>query len=212
MAGAETARLVISALCGALGALLLRSTLKVALALRARSTPLAVYDCAVSGTKPGEFGHCYGHEVGDEASTNGKAWEHDWHKVPATPPRQAIGEHTIYGPYINDFGRPGFFRVSFRIQGKGLPKTDEPVISLDVVQAAFGTERVLRLIGQRVIRARELSDSYQYFDIVCYASGTDIYEYRCAVLPDADATRKGTCTIRFDCIKIYAHPPIWESL
>lgn len=221
MPGTSLVELLLVALSGAIGALILRSAFKVALALRVRRKPRATHLCATSGTKPGEFRHCYGHAVDDDEdvkknknkkSTRGRAWKHTWDKLPPPPGTHVIGEHTLYGPYINDFGMPGTYRVAFRIRGAEIPKTDEPVISLDVVQAAFGTEHTLRLIGQRILRAEDLSDAYREFDIVCYASGTDIYEYRAAVLPDAKAVKGKTSEIFFDCVTVYAYPPIWDSI
>lgn len=112
---------------------------------------------------------------------------------------------------------PGFYRVRFRIRGDGLPRKDERskdederIIVLDVVQSRFGTDAVLRLLGQKVVRAREIRNSYRYFDIECYAAGTGVYEYRCAVLNEAKALKGGK--IHFDNIKVYSNPPIWEAL
>jgi hypothetical protein len=212
MAYARTTDLLISALGGAVGALILRSIFKVVGALRARLTPRAIHLCATSGSKPGEFDHCWGREVADNTSTTGRVWEHNWNSISPHPPHVPIGDHTIYGPYINDFGKPGSYRISFRLRGMNFPKTDEPVLALDVVQSPFGTERVLRLLGQRIIKAKELSGPYQYFDIVCYASGTDVYEYRCAVLRGTDTLTSSERTIRFDCVKVYSHPSIVDII
>ena len=212
MAATHTTNLLISALGGALGALILRSALKLVGAVWARMTPLAIHQYATSGAGPGEFDHCWGHQVDDKASTNGKPWEHDWNRIDSKPPHRAIGEHTLYGPYVNDFGKPGCYRVTFRLCGTHVHKSNEGVIALDAVQASFGTEKILRLLGQRIIKANELFGSYQQFDIVCYISGTDVYEYRCAVFRNADALASSARTIRFDCVKVYSHPPIWEIL
>jgi hypothetical protein len=141
---------------------MLRSTLKLIGALFARWTPLAVYDCACpEPSKPGDLRHSWGEPVPDPACTNRKAWEYSSTYIVRPGEPTITGEHTIYGPYLNDFGKPGFYRVRFRICGSDLPKTDEPVIVLNVVQARFGTEQILRLLGQRVIRAKELSGTYQ---------------------------------------------------
>lgn len=210
MASPEASSLVITALGGALGALVLRSAVKLLGALFARRTPIAVYECASpERLVPGDLRHSWGHEVADSATKGGKAWEYNSTSI-NRPGEQVTGEHTIFGPYLNDFGKPGFYRVSYRICGKGFPKTEEPVISLDVVQARFGTDQVLRLLGQRVIRAKELSGEYQDFDIVCHAPGTGVYEYRCAIIPKGVTLDKRA--IRFDRIKVYSHPPIWEAL
>lgn len=169
---------------------------------------MAIYDCAVlEPTKIGELRHTWGCREPDNSSTNGYAWEYSSVRIDRGG-EHITGEHTIYGPYLNDFGKPGFYRVRFRIRGIDVPKSNNPVISLDAVQARFGTDQTLRLLGQRIIRAHELSDSYQNFDIVCHAPGTGVYEYRCSVFYDAIAN--SDCKIRFDCIKVYSHPSIWD--
>jgi len=208
MATVQTTDLLISALGGALGALILRSTLRLIGTLLSRWKPLAIYDCAVlEPTKVGELRHTWGQQVPDTSSTNGKAWEYSSIRINKDS-EQITGEHTIYGPYLNDFGKPGFYRIRFRIRGIDTSKSNDPIIALDVVQAGFGTEQNLHLLGQRIIRASELSNSFHNFDIVCHASGTGVYEYRCSVFSDAIAT--SGCKIRFDCIKVYSHPLIWD--
>ena len=211
MANTQRLALLLSALGGAVGALLLRSALRLAGILYSRSKALAVYDCASSEpSKPAELRHTWGCQVPDVESTNGKAWEYKPIRIERPPGEQITGEHVIYGPYVNNFGKPGFYRVRFRIRGIDLPNTDERIMVLDVVQAGFGTETALRLLGQKIITARELSRTYEYFDVKCFASGTGVYEYRCTVFKDA-AALKGA-RVLFDNIKVYSDPPIWEML
>jgi hypothetical protein len=93
---------VSSALGGALGALALKITFKAAVVFQMRRTPLATYNCATSGTKPGQFGHCYGHAVEEDGADvkkrrNGKVWEHNWKKIDPIPPHRPIGKHTLFG-------------------------------------------------------------------------------------------------------------------
>ncbi|MGP8173637.1 MAG: hypothetical protein ACLP7O_03710 [Terracidiphilus sp.] len=172
--------------------------------------PLAVYDCAIpEPSRQLELRHTWGCQVIDPKSSTGNAWEYRPVRI-ERPGERITGEHTIYGPYVNDFGKPGFYRVRFRIRGNDLPRTDERVMALDVVQSRFGTDAILRLLGQKVVRARDMRNSYRYFDIECYASGTGVYEYRCTVLKDASALKVGR--ILFDNIKVYSNPPIWEAL
>ncbi len=210
---AHSSDLVITALGGALGALILRSALKLAGMAVARCRTLAVYDCAVpEPSKPGELRHSLGHRVQEEEKhhcTGNAAWEHDWNPI-AKVEEVVTGQHTIYGPYVNDLGKPGFYRVRFRLNGTGFTGSNDAVVGLDVVQAGFGTEKVLRLLGQRMVRAEELSDSYRRFDIVFFAEGTAVYEYRCTVFHGA--ADQPECRIRFDVIEVYSHPPIWEIL
>lgn len=82
-----------------------------------------------------------------------------------------------------------FHCAAFRIRGIDIPHTDERVIALDVVPSPFGTDKTLRLSGQKIVRARDLTRSYQYFNVECYASGTGVYEYRCTVFRDAAALK-----------------------
>jgi len=206
----EALTLIITALGGALGALVLRSLVKLIGAVISRHTPLAIYECAnTEQSGIGALRHSWGHEITDPESKSGRAWEHNSISI-SRPGERVTREHTIFGPYLNDFGKPGFYRVSFRLCGKGFPEIEESIIALDVVQARFGTEQTLRLLGQRIIRKKELSGKYQKFNIVCHAPGTGVYEYRCAVIPKG--TDVGKCVIRFDRIIVYAHPQIWEAL
>jgi hypothetical protein len=208
MGSAQAIYLLISALGGALGALILRSIVKFIGFLSYRWRPLAIYDCAVQEpTKVGELRHSWGDQKDDEYSTNRKAWEYSPVGT-ASCRTHILGEHTIYGPYLNDFGKPGFYRVRFRIRGINAPKSNDPVIALDVVKSPFGDDRTLILLGQRIIKANELFGHYQNFDIVCHAPGTGVYEYRCTVFPNMIKIEE--CKIRFDCIKIYSHPSIWD--
>jgi hypothetical protein len=210
MINTQLLSLLISALGGAVGALILRSLLKFIVVFYYRVKPLAIYSCANNEpSKAGELRHTWGQRIYDPKSSSKYAWEYGTNRI-ERPGESITGEHTIYGPYINDFGKPGFYRIRFRIRAMNLPKTDESIISLDVVQARFGTEAVLRLLGQRILKARELSKSYKYFDVVCFASGTGVYEYRCAVFGDAESI-KGK-KILFDNIKIYSHPSLLEIL
>ena len=199
---ADTTTLVISALGGAVGALLLRSTIKFIGASWARWTPLSIHDCSNPSTGPGDIHHGWGRRIDDPKATNKQAWEHTTQQLVASR------EHTIYGPYVNDFGRPGFYRIRFRIYGSGFQHTNEAVVMLDVIQSRFGTHRGLQIIGQRTVRAKDLAAQYRHFDVYCYAPGNSVYEYRCSVVPSAFNAAKHT--IRFDIIKVYMHVPLWE--
>jgi len=210
MANTQLLSLLISAFGGAVSALVLRSLLKLIGIIYFRFKPLAIYNCAnAEPSKPGELRHTWGQRVSDTKSSSKYAWAYSPNRI-ERPGEIITGEHTIYGPYVNDFGKPGFYRIRFRIRAIDLPETDESIISLDVVQARFGTESVLRLLGQKILKARDLSESYRYFDIVCFAEGTGVYEYRCAVFGEADSI-KGK-KILFDNIKIFSHPSLWEIL
>jgi hypothetical protein len=198
--------LFISALSGAVGALLLRSLFKLTGKLLSERLPVAVYRCAVHDTGPGGLHHGWGGAEMDEVASGGDAWAHGANQVSVFK-----REHTIFGPYTNDFGRPGYYKVTFRLRGRrNFPKTDAVVAVLDVVRAPFAYEKDLILIGQRVIRAREMKNSYRAFNIYCYYSGVGIYEYRCCV--KADKFNISENSVLFDTIKVYRHFPIWDIL
>jgi hypothetical protein len=192
MANTQWLPLLISALGGAVSALLLRSMLKLIWILYYRLRPIATYNCAEDApAKPGELRHTWGQRVPDPKSASKYAWEYGNNRI-ERPGESITGEHTIYGPYINDFGRPGYYRIRFRIRAIDLPKTDEA------------------MLGQRILRAHQLSKNYKYFDIVCFAEGTGVYEYRCAVFEKAQSIQGRK--IHFDTIKIYSHPSWLEIL
>jgi len=194
--------ILISALAGAVGALALRSLLKLAGKQWASMIPIARYVCSKDSEKPGYFRHGWGVAASDEQKTGKSVWSYSQTQI---RPR----EHTLYGPYVNDFGRPGFFRIRFRLSGHGFDKeSEEPVVVLDVIQAPFDRQRDHVVIGQRIIRSRELSGRYRSFDIVCYTSGTGVYEYRASVVRETfDA---GKTRIYFDNVRVYRYFPLWE--
>ena len=204
MSALPSLSLLIAALSGAVAALLLRSGLRLAAKTWVSRTPLATYDCSVDlDGKPGVLWHAWGCRVTDPDATDRQAWEH-------TDQQRSAREHTIYGPYANDFGKPGFYKITFRVFGLGFGRSIEPVIVLDVVQAPFGGRTDYVLLGQRIVKARELNGSYKDFSVFCYATGSGVYEYRCRVLPSA--YRPDQHTIRFDAVKVYFHLPIWEVI
>ena len=206
----ENSSLLLSAFGGALGALLLRSSVKLAGALLARHRPLAVHECGVpEPIKTGELRHSWGHLVDDPRCKTGKAWEHNETKVDQKNDR-ITWEHTLFGPYLNDFGKPGYYRVRFRLCAIGFQKNDAGVVILDVVQSRFGTEDILRLLGQRVVRGRDLQGKYQDFDLVFFASGSGVYEYRAAILQRHHVQPESI--VRFDRVTVFAHPSIIETL
>jgi len=195
---------LIPALAGAVGALALRSLLKLAGKQWASIVPVAKYLCAKDSVKPGYFRHGWGELAIDNDIEGKRIWSY-------TPIQIQHREHTLFGPYVNDFGRPGFFRVRFRLSGHGFDKgSDEPVVVLDVIQAPFDLKRDHVVIGQRVIRSSELSRKYKDFDILCYTSGTGVYEYRASVVRDgfSEAHNK----IYFDNVRVYRHFPLWDVL
>lgn len=197
--------LIVSALAGAVGALLLRSLLRLIGKLWSERKPLAVYDCADDTRRPGGIWHGSGRRVHvDPLATNKRSWEH-------TPQDTGTGKpHAIYGPYVNDFGRPAYYKVSFRIYGDGFGGSEDPVVVLDVIQRPIFLGHELVVVGQRVIRGKELTNEYREFEVFCYAGGSGTYEYRCLVHSEAFDEQKHT--VRFDTIKVYLHVPAWEVL
>lgn len=168
--------------------------------------PITRYDCADQTRGPGCLRHGLGHRVDDKRAHNQQAWEHT--SVQCEPGRQL--QHTLYGPYMNDFGSPGYHRVRFRVFGSGFQATNDPVVVLDVIQAPFGGEKIFNMIGQRVVRAKELKPSYRWFSVVCYPAGTGVYEYRCSVVQEHfDAKRH---TLKFDEVRVHRYLPGWQLL
>lgn len=200
--------LVISALGGAIAALLLRALFRLIRKLISESKPLSIYYCAEDPIiKPiilvGLLLHGKGKKVNDKLACNKVAWEH------STEPAGANMMHTIYGPYVNDFGKPGFYKVRFSIYGKGFSNDEDPILILDIIQRpTFMNDENLILLGQRVVKSKELSNKYKYYDVYCYVTGSGTFEYRVLVISEAFDQAKHT--LRFDVIKVYNHVPSWE--
>ena len=185
--------------------MVLRSGLKIAGKYWSSRKPIAEYDCATDVSGPDAVGlwHGCGQRVADDATRSGSAWEHTSEKKPGLV-------HTIYGPYVNDMGRPGYVRVRFRISGAGFGQVAEGAIVLDVNQILHDVPPKHITVGQTVVRAKDLTHQYRWHDVICYTSGVGVYEYRARVLDGAfDETRQ---RVRFDVVHVYRHFPVWEFL
>jgi len=194
-------RILIPALAGAVGALALRSLLKLIGKQWASTVPIAKYFCAEASMGPGYFQHGWGAVATDDRGK--RVWSY-------TKAQIGLKEHTLYGPYVNDFGRPGFFRVRFRLSGQGFDKSEKSVVVLDVIQAPFDLQRDHVVIGQRIIRSKELSPRYKNFDIICYTSGVGVYEYRASVVWEVFSEAENK--IYFDSVRVYRYFPLWDIL
>lgn len=196
--------LLVSALAGAVGALILRSILRLAGRQWSSFIPVARYSCAEDGKYPGFFRHGWGQQ---EILRDGRAvWSHTNRQI------QEGVEHTLYGPYINDFGRPGYYRVQFRLSGSGFDKnSNKSVVVLDVTQAPFGdtSDKKYFLHGQKIIRAKDLSSNFKTYDVVCYITGAGVFEYRASVVKEEFNEGK---SIYFYDVRIYRFYPLWEIL
>ena len=189
---------LVPALLGALGALVARVLLKMASSIR----PLATYYCSDIGSDKdrGKPWHSFGERVRDEEAEHGVAWAH-------TPEQIGTKVHTLFGPYMNDVGRPGYIRVVFRISGAGLSDSDEPAIILDVVQVPFDLQPAQVILKEKTIKSRELKTRYRKFRVDCYSSGVGAHEYRAQVVGKAFDTN---LQVRFDTIRVYKHFPLSE--
>lgn len=197
--------LLVSVLAGAVGALVLRSVVKFCVNRWLSRRPVAEYDCGedAADEDPAALRHGWGRRVVDTRASNAVAWEYSGDR-----PRGRNREHTIYGPYTNDFGCPGYFRVRYRIAGTGFEAGNRVAVVVDVLHAPFDLQRNHMVLGQRVIHERDLKPLYMGFDVVCYTSGTGVFEYRVRVVESAfDSARH---QLRFDNIRIYPYFPIWE--
>ena len=194
-----------SAFAGALAALLIRSGVKVIANYWSSARAIAEYDCAEQGSKTdrAKMWHGHGRRVQDDLASNGVAWSHFWNA-------SAEHEHTLFGPYTNDLGMPGYVRVRFRVSGSGFDTSQEIVLLLDVVQAPFDLQPGRVILGQRVVRAAELNRRYRNFDVVCYTPGVGAHEYRAVVL--SGAFNEDRHHLHFDWVRVYRHFPIWDVL
>jgi hypothetical protein len=196
---------ILPAFSGAVAALLLRSLLKLIGKYWSSRKPIVEYDCATDVSSPEAVGiwHGRGERVADDRTQSGFAWMHSSRKI-----RELW--HTIYGPYVNDLGRPGYMRVRFRISGAGFDESRTGVIVLDVNQILHDDPPRHITLGQRVVCARDLKREYQWFDVICYTSGVGVYEYRAHVMESVFDDKRHR--LLFDVVRVFRHFPAWELL
>jgi hypothetical protein len=207
-----------SAFAGAVGALGLRTLVKLGGRALASRFPLAVYGCVPDGDAPGLFQHGWGEEVEDERTRSKATWLYTLKPIPRREGKHH--EHTLFGPYVNNFGRPGYFEIRFRVAAEDLDNSDHPIVVLDVIQAPFDLERNHLVLGQKVIRCAELAKEYRIFGVAFYAAGSGVYEYRATVLErefrlqmHQNKQNKGTePKIRFDEVTVHSKIPLWELI
>jgi hypothetical protein len=210
-------QLVLSALSGAVGAFLLRFFLRLHLRSRESKKPLAVYYCGEESPTPGGLDHGWGRGLEEKGPPKRNVWLFTKKRIKEGDRR----EHTIFGPYVNDLGRPGDYRVTFLVYASAFTPSlaNKSVLLLDVVQAPFGGTTNYVLHGQRLIKENELArcrGQYISFDIGFYASGTGVYEYRARVFENnvVDIENGDTTDpeIRFDTISVFRNPPLWDVI
>jgi hypothetical protein len=195
-----------------MAALAFGTLLKIVIAWIVSRKCIQSYDCTVDGDEhePAKLRHGFGLRVDPSSkkisepyrieptpvSPDGKAaWLYSFDR-----PRGRNRQHTLYGPYTNDFGYPRFARVVFRIAGEGFSDSDDPVIVLDVLRAPFGGEREHTMLGQKIVHTTTLRSRYKDFEIVCQVPGPGVYEYRATVIRTVDPDKE---LIFFKSIRVY---------
>src|SRR5438128_10382130 len=123
--------LVIAVIGGAI-ALLLRAAAKytaTALAARKRRRTYLCNIPSIPG-EPAAVQHGWG-SAGCDRHTRREVWAYNsvQHRLDHEGKGRQF-EHTLFGPYTNDFGRPGYFGVTFRLCGRGFRAGDRPLLIL----------------------------------------------------------------------------------
>src|SRR2546426_501774 len=90
-------------LAGATGALTLRFSIRFIQFLWGGNRLITTYDCALEGNREGNMCHSKGEAIDDTNASNRRAWQHST--------KSDGGACTLFGPYTNDFGKPGFYKV-----------------------------------------------------------------------------------------------------
>ena len=195
--------LVVSAFSGAVAALMLRGGVKLINKVFSAARPVARYNCAedVSDVTVIGLWHGFGEPVADDRATAGLAWAHGARRI-----RDVV--HTIYGPYMNDTGRPGYMKVRFRIAGVGFENSERGVVVLDVNQILHDVPARHTTLAHTVVRAKHIKRDYGNFDVICYTSGAGVYEYRARVLDGQFEANRNR--LFFETIEVYRHIPWWE--
>jgi hypothetical protein len=131
--------------------------------------------------------HHHGKPVTDEkAFTNldvtNPIWEFTKDRI-----GRGAGASIIYGPYTNDFHRPGDYSATFKIRGIGFPRqSDVPgdlnqnVFMLDVLQTEIlGAERKHNIVALGYVKVRGLArEGWQEYKLDFSTDGAGIWEYR----------------------------------
>jgi hypothetical protein len=202
---------LVTGVVGALIVIIFGWLRRLASKLLAKCFPIATYRCAEEGGQQGNLKHSWGQAIDDPMARSGRVWQHTSAHI-----GDPSGSRTIYGPYTNDFGKPGYYKVGFSVYGAGFEQSDELAVLLEVTQTLVAYDPASRTtvnyfqmpIGQKLIRSRDLKPKYQEFSVVCYASGGNMYEYRVFVYPSYHASQSHR--IRFDTVCVYRFVPGME--
>ena len=202
-----------SAVIGGVTALGVRAGLKYFATLWSARRELREYSSGYESRRgePGALQHGWGGAACD-VRTRHVVWAHSHvrHEHFSGDGTLRLVQHTIFGPYTNDFGRPGVFRITFRFCARGFARDDRRVMTFDVQQSAYGNRDEYYLLTQKVMRASDLTGDFQAVELECYTTGMGVFEYRASVEPEIfDALRH---EILFDTVRVHRVFPVQDIL
>lgn len=204
--------LIISALLGALGVFVLRLVIRGVHSLNVRRKPVAEFPCYYDQkvfieNKNGKLSHSLGYACEDKDSKYGTVWRH-------SGDRSDDGCSTIYGPYVNVFGVPGYYIVRFRMKAEGYKK-NEQICWLQVVQNLVAYDSQIKKpvhydqasLCDRNVTGKDFKKSkYKNIDLKLYYNGVGAtYEFR-AFVQNFNTGKK----VLFDYISVYKYVPFLE--
>ena len=170
---------VLIALLGAMVLVVIKFLIYLRNLIISRFRPIAKYYCFTASEEPGIMQHKCGHRGNAEDTDEGKAWILDSNDIPHPT--------VLYGPYVNDFGRPGDYQVAFRIKGENFEGDNAEILRIEVAEVKeIYDEEIGKTvnytqipIGQTTIRRRDIkSGKWRNYCVNCYSSGAGKYEYR----------------------------------
>lgn len=202
-----------SGLLGGAAALGARGVLKYAANVWNARRELREYACGYDSRRgePGALQHGWGGAACDVA-TRRELWAHSIvrHEHFRGDGTLRLVQHTIFGPYTNDFGRPGFFKIAFQFRGRGFEENRLPILTFDVQQAPYGKSQDYFLLAQKVVHGSELTGDFQVVELQCYTTGVGVFEYRVSVEPSTFDPLRHELT--FEKVQIHRVLPIQDVL
>jgi hypothetical protein len=163
------------------------------------------YECGiVSNTDP--YDYEYGkmrHHRGKPCKLDDGRFVWEWTRDKTV---SGAGDMTVYGPYTNDYSRPGEYRATFLVKVQGLPE-NKSKLNADPVLLELDVNKVLETTGiskneivskehqvrvaVKYIKASELiGENWEKIELNYYSDCTGVWEYRIAVFDGTHEKRR----------------------
>jgi hypothetical protein len=185
--------LVSTAIGGALASLIFFGVQRFFISQRTKPRKLNTYLCCPEtnrGQKDearGELMHHHGEPVTERSVLLSIGVEHAVWKWTKVPTGNGSGASVIYGPYTNDFHRPGFYSVTFYILGEGFPNEKHltgalnlNIFKLDAYRTEYlGSDERSQTVALTYVKAKDLArPGWQPYALNFQTDGGGAWEFR----------------------------------